>query len=180
MSTFFILLLTHLIADFPLQTNRIYTLKTTSGHKGLALHVAIHLLVALILVQNPWQHVPLLLAYGAIHYLVDWLKVRQSTTTQTPGFLLDQAAHLLTVGVLAAVRPALLTWLPGWLVVISVGLALLPAMMTFLWVWATDLHSEQPNNATITWASHHLLPLSQRVGSVFVLGLTVLSLLFVI
>jgi hypothetical protein len=180
MNTFVILLLAHLIADFPLQTNRIFSLKTTQPHKGLFLHVAVHLLVAAILLQNPLRYAPLLLAYVAIHYVVDWLKLRQKATPQVPGFLLDQAAHLLTIVLLAAWQPDLTTYLPDWLAVLGVMLAFVPAILTFLWVWATDLQAQQPNNATADWASHHLLPLSQRLGSILVLSLTCLSLIAIV
>lgn len=66
MSTFFILLLAHLLADFPLQTNRIFRLKVTSN-AGLALHVLIHVAMAALLLRQPAQHLNLLLALGVAH-----------------------------------------------------------------------------------------------------------------
>jgi len=176
MTTFPILLLAHLIADFPLQTNRIYILKT-QGNKGLALHVAIHILVAAVLLQRPWQYFPLLLVYGLIHFAVDWLKVRKSTSRQTVGFLLDQAAHLATILVLSYWQPHLHAVLPLWLLWLGIFIALLPAILTLLWVMANDLKGSCPENATLTWASHRLLPLSQKIGSGFVLGLLLVTLL---
>jgi len=176
MTTFPILLLAHLIADFPLQTNRIYVLKT-QGNKGLLLHVGIHLLVAAVLLQRPLAHLPLLLLYGLVHFIVDWLKVNNSARRQTPGFLLDQAAHVATVLVLAVWQPALTSILPQWLVWLGVWLALIPACLTLLWVVANDLRGDWPHNSTLRWASRRLLPLSQKIGSVFVLSLLAMWLL---
>ncbi|MBK8988737.1 MAG: DUF3307 domain-containing protein [Chloroflexi bacterium] len=176
MTTFPILLLAHLIADFPLQTNRIYILKTR-GNKGLALHVAIHLLVAAMLMQRPWQHIPLLVVYGIIHFAVDWFKVHKSGVKQTPGFLLDQLAHFVTIAMLSLAQPNLIALLPLWLVWAGVILALAPALLMTLWVMANDLRPTLPHNRTVNWASHRLLPLSQKIGSVFVLSLLVMTLL---
>ncbi|MCA9876025.1 MAG: DUF3307 domain-containing protein [Anaerolineales bacterium] len=179
MTTFPILLLAHLIADFPLQTNRVYALKT-QGNKGLLLHVAIHVLVAAVLLQRPLSHIPLLFAYGAIHFAVDWYKVNSPARKQTPGFLLDQAAHFFTILVLTAWQPALQSILPLWLVWVGVFLALIPALLTLLWVIASDLQGDRPDSPTLNWASHRLLPLSQKVGSVFVLSLLVATLLIAV
>ena len=179
MTTFFILLLAHLIADFPLQTNRIYALKT-QGNKGLALHVAIHVIVAALLIERPWQHIPLLFVYGAIHFAVDWYKVHKSGTRQTPGFLLDQLAHFVTIVALAFWQPYLTSLLPFWLVWLGILLTLVPALLMTLWVLANDLRSNLPNNPTVTWASCRLLPLSQKIGSVFVLSLLLMMLLVVV
>lgn len=179
MTTFLILLLAHLIADFPLQTNRVYILKT-QGNKGLLLHVGIHVLVAAVLLQRPWQHIPLLLAYGAIHYLVDWFKVNKSTMNQTPGFLLDQLAHFLTIVVLALWQPDLASVLPLWLVWLGALVAIVPAFLTFLWVMANDLHGDCPNNPTVTWACQRLLRLSQRIGSIIVMSLLLATLLIAV
>lgn len=176
MTTFPILLLAHLIADFPLQTNRIYALKT-QGNKGLALHVAIHLAVAAMLLDQPWQHLPLLLAYGAIHFTVDWFKLNQTAVRQTPGFVLDQLAHLLTIILLTAWQPALTSLLPGWLIWAGIVVILLPAFLTLMWVLANDLRGDWPDNATVGWASRRLLKVSQQIGSVFLASLLVMALL---
>src|SRR5690606_27510716 len=74
MTTFLALWLAHLLADFPLQTNRVFRLKIASN-AGLALHVAIHLLMTVLLVQQPARHLSLLLVLGVVHFLIDWTKL---------------------------------------------------------------------------------------------------------
>lgn len=179
MTTFAILYLSHLIADFPLQTNRIYRLKSESN-QGILLHVAIHLLVASILLENLWGNWPILLVLGITHFLIDWTKLRYPGYRQTPGFLLDQFAHLLTVVVLAVWRPDLTAVLPLSVMWWGILLISLPATLVFLWVWATDLRIDLPENQMIKWACRSLLPISQRLGSFLVLTLAITTVLFLI
>ena len=179
MTAFATLYLSHLIADFPLQTNRIYRLKTESN-QGILLHVAIHLLVASILVKDSLASWPVLLVLGVAHFLIDWTKLRYPGRRQTPGFLLDQFAHFLTVALLALWRPELTAVIPLWLTFWAILLILLPATLVFLWVWATDLRVDLPENHTVKWACRSLLPISQRLGSVLVLVLTATTILFLI
>jgi hypothetical protein len=177
MTTFIALYLAHLIADFPLQTNRIYRLKTESN-QGILLHVSIHLLVATILIENALVYWPMLLVLGIAHFFIDWIKIRYPGRRQTPGFLLDQFAHVLTIACLALWRPNLPAVLPVWLMSWGIVLILLPATLVFLWVWATDLRIDLPENRTIKWACRSLLPIAQRIGSVFVATLAVITVLF--
>jgi hypothetical protein len=179
MTTFAALFLSHLIADFPLQTNRIYKLKTESN-QGIMLHVAIHLLVASILLENALQNWPVLLVLGIAHFLIDWTKLRYPGYRQTPGFLLDQFAHLLTVVLLAVWRPDLTAVLPLNVMWWGIFLIMLPATLVFLWVWATDLRVDLPENKTVKWACRSLLPISQRLGSVLVVTIAVTTVLFLI
>ena len=179
MTTFPILLLAHLIADFPLQTNRIYILKT-QGNKGLLLHVLIHMLTAAVLVQRPWQYIPLFMVLGAIHFVVDWLKLNKPAVKQTPGFLLDQLAHVLTILLLTIWQPHLASILPLWVISLGIVWALIPALLTLLWVLATDLQIASPDNPTLTWANHWLLPISQKVGSLCVVSLVVIWVLVIV
>ena len=179
MTIFAALYLSHLIADFPLQTNRIYRLKTESN-QGILLHVAIHLLVASILIENSLRNWPVLLVLGIAHFLIDWTKLRYPGYRQTPSFLLDQFAHLLTVLVLAVWRPDLTAVLPLSVMWWGILLIMLPATLVFLWVWATDLRIDWPENQTIKWACRSLLPISQRLGSVFVATIAVTTVLYLI
>ncbi|MCI0398497.1 MAG: DUF3307 domain-containing protein, partial [Chloroflexi bacterium] len=73
MDTLATLLLAHLIADFPLQTNRIYALKIRSN-AGIALHVGIHLAVTILLLKNALADWLLLLILAVSHFTLDWLK----------------------------------------------------------------------------------------------------------
>ena len=179
MATFLALYLAHLIADFPLQTNRIYRLKTESN-QGILLHVAIHLLVASILVEDVLAHWPVFLVLGTAHFFIDWAKIHYPTYRQTPGFILDQFAHLLTIILIEIWLPDLSTVLPVWLMWWGIFLILLPASLVFLWVWATDLRIDLPENPVVKWACRSLLPIAHRLGIVFVLTLCLPTLLFLI
>lgn len=180
MITFKILLLTHLLADFPLQTNRIFRMKL-SGHKGLALHVAIHLLVASILIQQVWQYVGLLLFLGVSHYLTDWMKVRLQPvdTPQFKGFMIDQMVHLCILGLMSWWEPALLSALPVQFLVPAIVITAVPAFLTTGWVWSNDMcqAEKMTNNKLVGWACRRLLLISQRVG--WVVAGIVLVMLFV-
>lgn len=111
MATFLALLLAHLLADFPLQTNRIFRLKI-AGNLGLALHVLIHIVMAAVLIQQPGQHLDLLLILGLAHFVTDWIKVRFSSNPQWPGFVLDQLAHVAAILLLSIVWPGVTAVLP--------------------------------------------------------------------
>ncbi|MFC2149443.1 DUF3307 domain-containing protein [Candidatus Auribacterota bacterium] len=100
MFLFLRLILAHLIADFPLQTDNIYRLKI-KGHLGLFLHSLIIFFVSLLFVL-PLLKLPvvwiLLILIMATHYLIDWLKVRYSKQLKLRsvfwGFILDQVLHV--------------------------------------------------------------------------------------
>lgn len=96
-----VLYLAHLIGDFPLQTNRIYELKSQSN-RGILLHVAIHIMVAVILIKNPLPYWRLLLVLGIVHFIIDWTKLHLPGRRQTPGFILDQIAHFLSLILIAS------------------------------------------------------------------------------
>ena len=170
MSTFLILLLAHLLADFPLQTNRVFRLKITSN-AGLALHVLIHLLMAMLLLQQPVQNLDLLLALGLAHFVTDWIKVRFPTEPQWPGFVIDQMAHLAAIIGLARWHPDVTAVLPLWLMLPLILFVLLPAVLMLLWVWANDAQQQNRfrQSRSVYWASRRLLTISQRTGWIAVL-----------
>lgn len=167
MDTFVVLLLAHLVGDFPLQTDRIFKLKL-AGKRGIALHVMIHVTVLALLLRQPLRQWLLLLALGGVHFLIDWTKLRwqRPQGPEAPGFLLDQVAHMASILLLALAFPAAAARLPLWLMTTAIGLTLVPAAMTFLWVWATDMvrSGKGSGDSAIVWACQKLLPLSQRVG----------------
>ncbi|MCC6607290.1 MAG: DUF3307 domain-containing protein [Anaerolineae bacterium] len=165
MTTFLALWLAHLLADFPLQTNRVFRLKIASN-AGLALHVAIHLLMTVLLVQQPARHLSLLLVLGVVHFLIDWTKLRLPGDPQWPGFLLDQLAHLVSLGLLALWQGEVTAVLSAWLMVPLILLVLLPALLMLLWVWANDVQQDSRYQASrpVHWASRRLLTLSQQTG----------------
>ncbi len=180
MITFKVLLLSHLLGDFPLQTNRIFRMKL-SGHKGLALHVVIHLLVAVILIQYAWHYAAALLFLGVSHYLTDWIKVRLQSvdSPQFKGFVIDQIVHLLIIGLIAWRIPDLPSVLPVRFLLPAIMITAVPALLMMGWVWANDmcLAQKMTDCKPVIWACRRLLPISQRVGWVvagFVLILLVL------
>ncbi|MBE7529553.1 MAG: DUF3307 domain-containing protein [Ardenticatenaceae bacterium] len=183
MTIFFTLLLAHLLADFPLQTNRIFRMKV-QGPKGLALHVTIHVLVTALLAHNFWQVWPTLLVLGFLHYVTDWAKLRYANDPLTPGFIVDQVIHVLTLILLTVLTPQIIPVFPLWFLVPAVMLALIPALLTFGYVWASDqcrANIPRPflSTATIQWACNRLLPLSQKTGWIIVAMLIGVGLLVV-
>lgn len=170
MTTFLALLLAHLLADFPLQTNRIFRLKL-AGNIGLTIHVCIHVMMAFLMLNRPFEHLNLLLVLGVAHFVVDWIKIRHPGDPQWPGFILDQFAHLLTIIFLAIWQPGVTVVLPLWIILPLIFLVLLPAFLMLLWVWANDAQ-HQPRfqqSRSVHWASYRLLTLSQRTGWVAVI-----------
>lgn len=184
MTIFFTLLLAHLLGDFPLQTNRIFRMKV-QGPKGLALHAAIHVLVTALLIRNFWQVWPSLLVLGTLHYLTDWAKLRYTNDPLTPGFIVDQAIHVLTLLLITLLTAQIIPLFPLQFLIPAVVLALIPAFLTFAYVWASDqCRANMPrpllSTATIQWACNRLLPLSQKTGWIIVLTLAAIGLLVMV
>jgi len=88
------------LADFTLQTDYIYRLKT-ERFRGVLLHVSIVLVTtALFSLPRFSQWWPYVLFIGLSHIPIDFVKVRLSKLFPKAGirlFLLDQLAHLLVV-----------------------------------------------------------------------------------
>lgn len=170
MTTFLALWLAHLLADFPLQTNRVFRLKIASN-AGLAFHVLLHLLMTALLVQQPANHLSLFVVLGVVHFLIDWTKLRLPSNPQWPGFLLDQLAHLVSLALLAQWQMGIMVALSPWLMVPLILLVLLPAMLMLLWVWARDMEQDgrYQESRSVHWASRRLLTLSQQTGWVALL-----------
>ncbi len=167
MTTITILLLAHLVADFPLQSNKIVQMKNQSS-KGLIIHVAIHVFVLLLLIKNPLQYWPAILVLAIAHYITDWAKVHHKAKLQTPGFIADQVIHILTLVILAQFMPEITASIPEWFLAPAIILALIPALLTLIWVIANDIsrqdtYSESPN---LQWARHHLHPISRNMSIV--------------
>ena len=101
---FWTLLLAHLVADYPLQSNWLIRVKRTPW--GLALHVAIHLVVMSVLV---WPILPqvwrVVAAIGVFHFALDAGK--NALTARRPqwhvsSYLTDQALHVTSLWLAAA------------------------------------------------------------------------------
>lgn len=139
MNLFLTLLLAHLIADFPLQTDWIFRIKVKHGW-GILLHAAIHSLVTAALIQNPLKFWPVLAVLWLAHAAVDWLKLYIQHATLTPGFLLDQLAHILTLVVIAYFAPQLMGALAAQFLAPLLIYALIPALLMLLSVVMLDLN----------------------------------------
>lgn len=159
------LLLSHLVGDFPLQTNQVYRLKNKSW-LGIVLHAVIHVATAALLVREPLRVWLLLALLGILHFLIDLIKLRIPTKHQSLGFLADQIAHLTVLWLLAQAwtmhadaRLSLTVMLP----LILYGFFL--AVLVFLWVVANELStSPWGKRYSIQWAKAHLLQVSQLAG----------------
>ncbi len=100
---FWPLLLSHLIADYPLQTDGMVEAKKTLP--GLTLHVTIHLLTMLVVLfgvlDYDWQiGVPYVLAVAIFHFAIDaWKNVFSARWPHLIiiGYLEDQALHVTSL-----------------------------------------------------------------------------------
>ncbi len=109
-----VILFTHFLADFVLQTNLIIQLKKDQLHKGLGLHVLIHLVVMVTgtVIYFTWGETDpfhliinicgLLFSIALSHYAVDWLKEwinRQYNRVDIRAslFIIDQLVHVTII-----------------------------------------------------------------------------------
>ncbi len=164
MDAFVVLLIAHLIADFPLQTGWVYKMKIKSL-RGLILHVAMHPVITALLIKDVGQWWGILLGLFGLHFLIDWVKLRIKTKIQVAGFLLDQLAHVVSLIFLASLADGLQSYLPRqFLVPILLGV-LVPAFFTFLWVLAMDFKPKQASvPGVIVWVRKNMLFMTQVWG----------------
>lgn len=163
------LLIAHLFADFPLQTNTLAKLKEQHWF-GVFLHVLVHLVVMALLIDQAGQYWPLLLGIGLIHFLIDAIKLVYPGAKGVAYFLLDQVLHVGALWVAAVWAQRI--WQPApqgivpdaWLAPLLVG-ALIPALMVLLWLWANSLSQEYTARFyLLEWAKHQILAVEQRIG----------------
>ena len=102
MTFFYLLLLAHLVGDFPLQSDAIFRLKQKSM-QGVLLHVAIFSAVAILILLPFLSYPPVWLAIlmlSVFHVALDRFKLtiaNSSASDRFRYFLLDQALHLLSL-----------------------------------------------------------------------------------
>jgi hypothetical protein len=100
---FWTLGLAHLIADYPLQTDRLVRAKQKPA--GLFVHVAIHFVVTLLLCGRQSATIwPQLLALAAAHYAIDTFKSFESRRWPhivIRPYILDQLLHILSLYLVA-------------------------------------------------------------------------------
>lgn len=88
----------HVLADFPLQFNRLCRAKYKKGMKGVCaqlLHAFIHALTAYMLVAE-WKCWLIPLVVFTTHAAIDIIKV-QGKSTGAGGFVVDQMAHVAVI-----------------------------------------------------------------------------------
>lgn len=168
------LLLAHLFADFPLQSNSLAQLKRTSII-GVLLHVLIYMVVTALLIQSPLTYWPLILGLTVAHFIIDALKMYCQTKNEIKCFIADQFLHFFTVALAAWLAtviwtPAPVGLLPTPLLIAAFFGALLLAFMVFCWLWINRLSEEQlQQHDLLRWAKYQMLTLEQRVGLVLLI-----------
>ena len=105
MHLFYRLLLAHVIADFPLQTNQIFKVKTNTEW-GVLLHTLIVLIFSILFafpyLEDPKVRIILLVIFLS-HTVIDKLKLEYSkkiNKASTRILLLDQALHITIIALL--------------------------------------------------------------------------------
>jgi len=176
MQLFFTLILAHLFADFPLQSNALAQLKKCHL-AGVLIHVAIYTAVTALLLDNRLQYWPLIAGLGLIHFLIDAAKMRFSRGNEgTFAFLLDQLFHLTSM--IVATYLAHYFWTPApqgilptdWLLR-ALPAAFIPAAMVCCWIWTTS--SGKPylqQSSLLRWINERMLLMEQRFGLVVIGG----------
>lgn len=188
-----ILLLAHLLADFPLQTNALAKLKSSSL-TGVFIHVLVYVLITTLVIREPAHYWALIGGLGIVHFLIDSIKTRYTHKQHKPTptlpinrifactltlsqqsietcyFVVDQCFHFLSLGIAAYLATAYYSELPQSILpyeitLVAVGFALLLALMVFCWVWVNSLSEEQVKRHTLLqWAKHQMLALEQSIG----------------
>lgn len=142
---FWILLLAHFIADYPLQVPWILRAKRTL--RGLSAHVAIHIVVMGILVSPTLAQVwPQVAAIAAAHFIVDAGKnavMGWRPRWVVRSYLIDQALHMLVLWLacvsIAQRAPAAVPFLPPNLAVIFSGYL----VATYVWFISERIFAHQ-------------------------------------
>lgn len=167
------LLLAHLFADFPLQTNGIAKLKK-ERLTGVFLHVLVYVTITALFLTHPARYWLLIAGLGLAHFAIDALKTRYKQTFEPYYFVFDQCLHWLSIAVASYLA---LTYyhqpptsiVPSEIVMVALVCALLLAGMVFCWVWVNSLTEEQVRSHTLLyWTKYQMLELEQRIGLVLI------------
>jgi hypothetical protein len=98
-----LLLSAHLVADFPLQTEKMAK-KKFSSPLIRAQHVAVHTIVmGIVLVLTGFMSLPFLVSYTLSHYIIDsrrWADEKEGIAGWP--IIIDQILHITVLAVLAA------------------------------------------------------------------------------
>lgn len=132
---FWVLFLAHLIADYPLQPDRLVAAK--KHFPGLAIHVSIQWIVMTLLTW-PWRSIlwPYILAIAIFHFVIDYFKVilgKKKPEWVIAPYLWDQPLHWLSL-IIVCYWMSQTTDLHIWninssLIIYSIGIL----MVTHIW-----------------------------------------------
>lgn len=169
MHLFFTLLLAHLFADFPLQTNKLARLKK-KNLAGVSIHVLIYVVVTALFLQRPLDYWPLTIGLGLTHFVIDALKLIIKPKHEVRYFVFDQILHFTSV--LVATILAHQYWtvaphgiLPDVLLYIAFGCASGLGFIVLCWIWTNALAEDQiHHNIVLRWVKHQALLFEQRLG----------------
>jgi hypothetical protein len=163
------LLLAHLFADFPLQTNALAKLKKVSL-TGVFIHVLVYVLITALVIREPARYWALIGGLGIVHFLIDSLKTRYQQSLETFYFVIDQCLHFVSMVIATYLAMVFYPELPQSILpydiaLVAVCCAFILAFMVFCWVWVNSLHEEQvKRHCLLQWAKHQMLELEQRIG----------------
>ena len=105
MFLFYRLLLAHIIADFPLQTNQIFKIKTNTEW-GVLIHTLIVLIFSILFALPYLEDIKVIIVIVVIflsHTVIDKLKMEYSKKTKNQSIrilLLDQVLHIAIIAIL--------------------------------------------------------------------------------
>ena len=161
------LILAHLLADFPLQTNTIAINKSKSL-RGLLVHVFVYVAATWALLGFQYRFWFLVGCLGLSHFFVDSIKVKGNPQS-VPLFILDQAAHLAFILVIGSnidpTHGAFDPLLKQPLLNFSLLVAACLAVKVMFWLWANNLNDDTLSRySSLRWGRKSLLELEQRTG----------------
>jgi len=172
------LLLAHLFADFPLQTDALARYK----HKhlmGVLLHVLIYTFVTAIMIAEWTKYWPLVVGLGTLHFVIDAMKpYLYKQFDESIKFGIDQFLHLVSMifGTVMAHwwwDPTPLGSVPSEWLPYALFAALLPAFIVAYWIWANDTgYKYRRRYQWLNSFYRRALMIEQRFG-LAVMGLTI-------
>jgi hypothetical protein len=162
MNFFYLLLLAHVLADFPLQTDTVFRLKQKSM-MGVLLHAGIFAAVALIIFFPFLAHSAVwiaILALTLLHIVIDRAKVFLSLRKATDNFIyfaVDQILHFLSIWIAGqwlsqALRSITRSLAPFYyntrlqLILIALVLASFAGSLVIFYVEKSLLHRAHPDH----------------------------------
>ncbi len=160
---FLALIVGHLLADFPLQTDFIYKLKIR-GWYGIIPHALVHIGVLALVLAQPDHYWPLLFTVFSAHFFIDWVKLRLRVPVESFGFLADQLFHVASLLVITMLFPHVQVILPVGVLSVVLGYALIPALLMLASIASRDARALTATGPYEMGWSHRFLELSHVLG----------------